>query len=255
MNNDWWKHVQDDKYYALYLWIMDLKSEIDPKQILLYGVSIPETTQRNSQEIDKWDLEKLNTIEIEDFSSPVITYRAHCFIKGDKLKRLSYMLFDVDENQSILKISSELNISDTEKLDGITAFMIENKDLYRKRPPVFLESNGIINPTIDDLQPINSLCQIPMYSESYCLIDKELFFSICTKDEEKIIMADYIKRVLSEELPFTIPGPDAERIGNFEILSHPYFDSIECDPIQLEITDKEKLNIVEVTFEIGRAHV
>ena len=157
--------------------------------------------------------------------------------------------FDAGKTYNICEISKQLEITGIEKLDEIKDFMIKSKVMYRKRPPVFLESNGNIFPIKKDFQPINSLCQIPMYSESYCLLDKEIFFRVCKFEEEKKKIADYIKKILSEELPFAIPGPDSERIGNFEVLSHPYFDSIENDPVSIEVTDKEKLKVVEVTLD------
>jgi hypothetical protein len=89
MNNDYWRYVQEDKYYALYLWILDIKSKEDPKQLLLYGVAIPHNVHDNMQIIDKWDIEKLSTIKIEGFQAPVDTYRIHCHIKGEDLKTFS----------------------------------------------------------------------------------------------------------------------------------------------------------------------
>lgn len=138
------------------------------------------------------------------------------------------MLFTGD---SLDAISSKLGLNNMP--EKFKQLFLPEKD-YVLRPHVFLETKESARYNDRSLRPITSLANNPMIYEAIVNIDKEKLFEIDAEIDRRALM-EFAKNTLISELPLEIPGPDTERLGNFELFSFAYESNKDICPIKIEI--------------------
>lgn len=69
---------------------------------------------------------------------------------------------------------------------------------------------------IEELRPTPTLAVNPCICESLVNIDKLKLFEL-DNEENKEELINIIRDVMTKELPFEIPGPDSQRLEDFEV--------------------------------------
>lgn len=231
-----WQHIREDIQYAVYLWILHLSDCNILKMI--YGLASPIGGEfpRN-----RWFISTVD--QNQDIQADII--RLNCYITGKELKAFADMLF---MGKSLDNISKGL---------GIESIREDYKDLalikehYRQRPAIFLETRETISYYNKISSPIASFADNSMICESIVDIDKENLFQ---KDERiNLLLMGMVKNALIKEMSMQIPGPDAERLGNFEIFSFPHQGKDDTSPIKIEVIKEGekhlKVRIVKISIK------
>lgn len=213
-----WQYIKEDKQYSIYLWILNIPNINILK--MLYGFAVP---IKGSLPNNRWFSAKIE--EHKEIEATII--RLSCYIKGKELKSFADMLLMGD---SLRNISLGLGINNTPENYSKLALI---KEHYRQRPPVFLETSYSASYYRQTLEPIASFADNPMICESLYNIDKIGLFQVNGLTEPLELMVT-IKNVLTKELSLRIPGPDSERLGNFEIFSFPFEENDDFSPIKIE---------------------
>ncbi len=234
------EYIKEDEQYSIYLWILHISNSNILK--MLYGFAAPIKGALPNNEWFSPRIKKNKEIE-------AIIIRLSCYIKGKKLRSFVDMLM---MGESLGNISSGLGINNIPKN---YKEMILAKEHCSRRPPVFLETRYSISYYRQTLEPIASFADYPMICESLYNIDKKGLFQINGLVESLELMST-IKNVLIKELSLKIPGPDAERLGNFEIFSFPFEGNDDSSPIKIETikegTEHLKIRTVKVTIKSNK---
>lgn len=230
-----WQYIREDLQYAIYLWIVHLHENNTLR--MLYGFANPIEGQLPN---NKWFN---STIESnKEIKTDII--RLSCFVNGKKLRIFADMLLNGD---SLADISSKLDIGNIPESYKYLALI--KKD-YMKRPPLFLETKGSAAYLGHMARPIASLADNPMICEAIVDIVKEKLFETNGDIDQHKLMG-MAKDALVSDLPLEIPGPDAERLGNFEVFSFPYESNMDSSPIKTKVIKEDEDNLKVRTVEVS----
>lgn len=215
-----WKYVRDNQQYSINIWILNgLSSPGNPK--VLYGCAVP---VEGKIPLRRWfssrvDSEKKLDLTIEKLS---------CFISGGDTTNFIDML---EKSKTFQEISINLSLNNPQKYFDKLLLLADD---YRYRPPVFLEKRESSMYYRDGVRPMSTLGANPCICESLTNINK---FKLLEIDDEKSgkELLTFIRKVLTKELPLEIPGPDSQRIGDFEIFNFAYESSNDVAPLESSI--------------------
>lgn len=231
-----WGLVEVGQRYSINIWLL---SDLNSKNIrVLYGCALPIDGE---VPLNNWFKSNLAMEKKDNF----IIEKLNCFISGKDTINFMNML---ENGKTFNEIS--LNIGLNNLPEYLKNLLFSVKD-YQYRNPVFLETRDSLMYYIEEFRPISTLAVNPCICESLVSIDKlKLLESDNEENKEKLI--NIIIDVMTQELPFEIPGPDSQRLGDFELFSFQYGNGFDIAPLEFSIikSDKEDLSIYGVKINI-----
>ena len=215
-----WKYLRDNKQYSINIWILKgLSSLGNPK--LLYGCAVPIEGQ---VPLKRWFSSRIDSQKKIDLTIEKLS----CFISGEDTTNFVDM---VEKSKTFEEISMNLGLNNPQKYFDKLLFLADD---YRYRPPVFLETREATMYYRDGLRPISTLGVNPCICESLTNINKFKILEIDDEMNRKELLR-FIHNVLTKELPLEIPGPDSQRVGDFEVFNFAYESSNDVAPLESSI--------------------
>lgn len=237
-----WKYVRDNQQYSINIWILNgLSSPGNPK--VLYGCAVPIEGQ---VPLKRWFNSRVESQKKIDLTIEKLS----CFITGEDTKNFIDML---EKSRTFEEISINLGLNNPQNYFDKLLLLADD---YRYRPPVFLETREATMYYRDGLRPVSTLAANPCICESLTNINK---FKLLETDDEmngKELLT-FIRNVLTKELPLEIPGPDSQRVGDFEIFNFAYESSNDVAPLESSIIKDDengqlKGDAVEISIKPNR---
>lgn len=215
-----WKYLRDNKQYSINIWILKgLSSPGNPK--VLYGCAVPIEGQ---VPLKRWFSSRIDSQKKIDLTIEKLS----CFISGEDTTNFVDM---VEKSKTFEEISMNLGLNNPQKYFDKLLFLADD---YRYRPPVFLETREATMYYRDGLRPISTLGVNPCICESLTNINKFKILEIDDEMNRKELLR-FIHNVLTKELPLEIPGPDSQRVGDFEVFNFAYESSNDVAPLESSI--------------------
>lgn len=237
-----WKYVRYNQQYSINIWILKcLSSPINPK--VLYGCAVPIEGQLP---LKRWFSSRVESQKKIDFTIEKLS----CFITGEDTINFVDML---EKSKTFEEISMSLGLNNPKNYFDKLLLLADD---YRYRPPIFLETREATMYYNDGLRPISTLAVNPCICESLTNINK---FKVLEIDDEMSgkELLNFIRDVLTKELPLQIPGSDSQRVGDFEIFNFAYESSNDVAPIDSRIIKDDengqlKGDVVEISIKPNR---
>lgn len=237
-----WKYVRDNQQYSINIWILNgLSSPGNPK--MLYGCAVPIEGQ---VPLKRWFSSRVDSQKKIDLTIEKLS----CFITGEDTKNFIDML---EKSRTFEEISINLGLNNPQNYFDKLLLLADD---YRYRPPVFLETREATMYFRDGLRPVSTLAANPCICESLTNINK---FKLLETDDEMSgkELLTFIRNVLTKELPLEIPGPDSQRVGDFEIFNFAYESSNDVAPLESSIIKDDengqlKGDAVEISIKPNR---
>lgn len=236
-----WKYIRDNQQYSINIWILNSLSPSNPK--MLYGCVVPIEGQ---VPLKSWSRYKVDSQKKEDLTIEKLS----CFITGEDTKKFINML---EKSRTFKEISINLCLQNPQKYFDHLLLLADD---YRYRPPVFLETREATMYYKDGVRPISTLAVNPCICESLTNVNKFKLLETGDETSGKELLT-FICSVLTRELPLEIPGPDSQRLGNFEIFNFAYESSMDVAPLKSSIIkDNEdglvRFKAVEINLKRNR---